>query len=279
MSVPRSKITWTDYSGGPANFVLRGRSAGDCEVSPGCANCYAGAILRRSGATSAHTTWSDAKLRQLAHTKFLSGEMPFRRGPGSTPLVFVCDMGDLFHEAVPTTFILMALHAMADRPDVDWQVLTKRPRRMAYIGSEYFWPSNVWAGTSVENRAMAAERIPWLLEVPAKVRFLSMEPLLERVDLRSVVVADERELNALTGEGQWTVQHIAVSPEPGASVNWVIVGGESGPKRRPFDSAWARTLRDQCQAAGVAFFYKQGSARFPGQDDQLDGRTWKEFPA
>ncbi len=256
MSVPRSKISWTDWSSGDANFVIRGRASGDCEVSPGCANCYAGAILRRNGMTPEHTTVYPDKLARLRRAKFEPGETPFRRGPGSRPLVFVADMGDLFHAAVPHLFIEEAFDVMGERVDVDWQVLTKRPERMVHFAEHYGWPANVWAGVSVENQAMADERIPLLLQVPARVRFLSMEPLLERVDLRRTCA---RSL-------VWTGPH------------WIIVGGESGAKRRPFDVDWARDVRDVCRRYDLRFFYKQGAGRFPGQDDLLDGRTHKEFP-
>lgn len=255
MSVPRSKITWTDFSGGDANFVLRGRAAGDCEASAGCANCYAAAILRRSGQTPEHTTWNGDKLLRLTRAKFEPGDTPFRRGPGSKPLVFVCDMGDLLHDAVPTTFILQALFMMADRQDVEWQVLTKRAERLAYIGERYFWPANVWAGVSVENQQAADERIPLLVKVPARVRFLSCEPLLGPVQL---------------------YPHMGIT---GGGIKWVIVGGESGPKRRRFDPAWARNILEACRYAyRVAFFYKQSGGLQPGTDAELDGVVYHQFP-
>ena len=253
MSTKRSSISWCDYSGSDANFVIRGRTAGDCEVSPGCANCYAGAILRRSGQTPEVTTTYPDKLARLARWKFTSvwDTEPYRRGHGSRPLVFVCDMGDLFHPNVPDTFIEQALDVMAARSDVDWQVLTKRAERMAEIGQALGWPSNVWAMVTVENQKAADERIPYLLQVPARVRGLSCEPLLEPLDLSNWF---------------W------------CNVSWIIVGGESGPKRRPFDVRWAGTLRHQCERAGVAFFFKQAGGRFPGMDATLDGKTIQEFP-
>lgn len=259
--VPRSRIGWTDFSGGDANFVLRGRAAGDCEVSPGCANCYAGEILRRSGATGERTSWSEKKLNRLARAKFEAGDAPFRRGPGSRPLVFVCDMGDLFHEAVPMSFIVAALNVMAARSDVDWQVLTKRAQRMSFVADCYGWPQNVWAGVTAENEAAAVERIQLLRLVGAKVRFVSCEPLLGPVDLSEYLPDDS--IGGVEFE---------------AWIHWVIVGGESGRKRRAFDVAWARELREQCRASGTAFFFKQGSDLRPGRDDLLDGVSVKEFP-
>lgn len=259
----RSNITWTDWSGGDANFVIRGRTAGDCEVSPGCAHCYAGAILRRNGQTPEHTTVYPDKLARLARWQPVEAGTPYRRGAGSRPLVFVCDMGDLFHDAVPGGFIRDALDMMEQRADVDWQVLTKRPESMAEIARKRKdWPVNVWAGVTVENQRTADERIPLLLQVPSRVRFLSMEPLLGAEDIRPYLP------NLEIGGAEF---------EPW--INWVIVGGESGPKRRPFSLDWARDLRDQCHAAGVAFFFKQGSGLRPGTGDVLDGQTYKQFPA
>lgn len=282
--IKRSNITWTDYSGGDANFVIRGRTAGDCEVSPGCANCYAGAILRRNSRTPEQTTYYPDKLARLARWQPLDADVTtYRRGRGSRPMVFVCDMGDLFHEAVPDWFILDALGAMAYRGDVDWQVLTKRPARMADIVRMYGgWPANVWAGVTVEDQTRADERIPLLLKVPAQVRLLSCEPLLGPLDLTHIPYQGDTAylLDVLRGEygngnGGTPFCFGMSSLKP---VNWVIVGGESGPRRRAFDVTWARVLRDQCQAAGVAFFYKQGTALRPGQDNFLDGRLWQQFP-
>ena len=288
--IKRSNITWTDYSGGDANFVIRGRTAGDCEVSPGCANCYAGTILRRNSRTPEQTTYYPDKLARLARWQPLDADVSaYRRGRGSRPMVFVCDMGDLFHEAVPDWFILDALGAMAYRGDVDWQVLTKRPARMADIVRMYGgWPANVWAGTTVEDQARADERIPLLLQVPARVRFLSCEPLLGPVTFRPYALTKRPcpvccAEDAL-GESRGTQSHPINcgwrhdTGQGGSGIDWVIGGGESGPRRRAFDVTWARVLRDQCQAAGVAFFYKQGTALRPGQDNFLDGRLWQQFP-
>jgi protein gp37 len=248
MSIPRSTIGWTDYSGGDANFVLRGKAPGECEVSAGCANCYAYALRNRDPKRAADvTTWDAGKLARLARVR-LGGE-GLRRGPGARPMCFVVDMGDLFHPRVPEDFIMQALGIMGDRADVDWQVLTKRPERMAALwGDVRPWPGNVWAGVTAETQAMAAARIPHLARVPAPVRFVSVEPMLEPVIL---------DLGGLA---------------------WVICGGESGPGRRPFDVAWARGLGDRCDAAGVPFFYKQGSARYPGRDCILDGAERKAWP-
>ena len=265
MTVPRSKIGWCDYSGGDLNFALRGSARGDCEVSPGCAHCYAGAILRRNGQTSPVTTWSTKKLNRLAKWQPDPGAEPYRRGPGSRPLAFPCDMGDLFHEAVPEEFIFQALDLMYLRSDVDWQILTKRAERMSELTSRWYlthrrpFAEHLWLGVSVEDMARADERIPWLLATPARVRFLSCEPLLGPLWFERCTA--------------WDLDQFCLD-----GIDWVIVGAESGPDRRPFDMLWAAEIRDQCRATATAYFYKQGSHRFPGRDDVLDGHTYKEFP-
>jgi protein gp37 len=249
--IERSEIGWTDYSGDIANFVLRGKQKGDCEVSTGCANCYAFTLRNRNRAQAANiTTYNGAKLAALGRVELRENGQPYRRGLGARPMVFVVDMGDLFHDLVPDAFILRAIDTLAGRPDVDWQILTKRAERMARLlvplGE---LPPNLWIGVTAENQKCLDKRLPLLAQVRAAVRFASCEPLLGPVTL------------------------------PMGVINWLIVGGESGGDRRPFYAAWARALRDWCQAAGVAMFYKQGSAYKQGRDYLLDGQEVKQWPA
>jgi protein gp37 len=251
----RSSIGWTDYSGGSFNFVLRGARQGECECSPGCANCYALVLRKRGEGVPEETTCSTEKLSLLRRIKLSEGCAPYRRGKGSRPLAFVCDMGDLFHKNVPDEFIRDVFDVMRERKDVDWQILTKRPDRMADVTRSWLatreWgmlPDNVWCGTTVEDQSHVA-RIEALARIPAW-RFVSVEPMLGPVTLGK---------HALT-------------------LDWVICGGESGPKRRPFDKDWARALRDECERERIPFFFKQSSALHPGKDDELDGRKWKEWP-
>ncbi|HMR51236.1 MAG TPA: phage Gp37/Gp68 family protein [Amaricoccus sp.] len=223
--------------------------------------------------------------------------------------IFVCAHGDLFHEAVPDEWIDRVFAVMALAPQHVFQVLTKRPERARWYltrimegenGSEDIadaavrvtgspcaahvedsvWPlPNVWLGTSVEDQATADERIPHLLATPAAVRFLSAEPLLGPVDLTQVpndlgMAEAQPWLNALGGYA-WD----AAPPDYvdtcsiGTRLDWVIVGGESGPAARPMHPDWARSLRDQCQAAGVPFFFKQWGEWAPlceiGESDDL----------
>ena len=161
-------------------------------------------------------------------------------------MVFVVDMGDLFHHRVHDDFILRAFDVMADRSDIDFQVLTKRPERMASLIRSV--PEHIWIGTTCENQQIADQRIPHLQSINASVRFLSVEPMLGPVTLDLV------------------------------GIGWVICGGESGGKRRPFQKEWAIDLWRQCKAAGVPFFFKQGSHLYPGRDDLLDGESVKEWP-
>jgi len=235
----RSTIGWTDFSGGELNFVI-----GCTPVSEGCSHCYARAVVEdRGGRDFSKVTIYPGKLRGLRTAWFTVRDGEYRRGAGTRPMAFVVDLGDLFHPDVPDAFIAEAREALAGRDDVDWQILTKRPERL----KELRFSGNVWLGVTVEGPRYLG-RIDQLRQIPAKVKFVSFEPLLERVtpDLRGI--------------------------------SWVIVGGESGVDRRPFDVAWARSLRDQCAEAGIPFFYKQGSDRWPGMDDVLDGQTFKEWP-
>jgi len=227
-------------------------------------------------------------------------------------MIFVCAHGDLFHENVPDEWIDRVFAVMALCPQHTFQVLTKRPERareyMQHLQAPIYWRDlavasrkgrvaligdmaflrthptgplpNVWLGTSIEDQATADERIPHLLATPAAVRFVSAEPLLGPVDLDTIwlpqPIGDVVKIDALTGhkyryDGLGPMQRFS----SGARLDWVIVGGESGKKARPMHPDWARSLRDQCQAAGVAFFFKQWGGWLPGQNDihpNWDGR-------
>ena len=164
-------------------------------------------------------------------------------------MVFVNSMSDLFHQHVPFDFLHRVFDVMRAAHWHTFQFLTKRSGRLQEVGRHLSWPANVWMGVSVEN-ADCCSRIDDLCATPAKIKFLSLEPLL--------------------------------GPLPNLNlkgIDWVIVGGESGPKARPMDPAWARTIRDQCQAAGVPFFLKQwGGVSKKRTGRILDGRTWDEMP-
>lgn len=164
-------------------------------------------------------------------------------------MVFVSSMSDLFHEQVPKDFIREVLDVMERARWHTFQVLTKRAERLAGLSSSLPWPSNVWAGVSVETSEYLW-RLDYLREVPAALRFVSLEPLLGSVDNMDL-----------------------------SGIGWVIAGGESGPGARPMKKEWVTRVRDRCLAAGTPFFFKQwGGVRKRKAGRVLDGRTWDEIP-
>jgi protein gp37 len=190
--------------------------------------------------------WGDRPFTEVqCHPERLGHPKSIRKGS----MFFVNSMSDLFHPGVPEDFIHAVFKVMAECPQHTFQVLTKRSERLADLAADLPWPDNVWMGVSVED-ANVIDRIDHLRTVPAAVRFLSLEPLigpLENLDL--------------TG------------------IQWVIVGGESGPGARAMRSAWVRSLRRQCRAARVPFFFKQWGGVFKKHSGrELDGRIYNEFP-
>jgi len=236
-----STIEWTEATWNPVT--------GCTKVSPGCAHCYAETFAERFRGVAGHPYESgfDLRLRPERLVLPLRWKKPRR--------IFVNSMSDLFHEDIPFAFILEVFEVMRAASWHQFQVLTKRPERAAGLADKLPWPDNIWLGTSVENQRWIA-RIDALRSVPARLRFLSCEPLLGplTLDLRGI--------------------------------HWVIVGGESGPKARPMKVEWARSIRDQCIRQGVPFFFKQWGAhdatgRRVGKRKAgrlLDGRTWEEYP-
>lgn len=254
-------IHWTDETWNPV--------VGCTRVSAGCRHCYAFSLhnMRFRAYRDGKFPTAPQQYHQPFHVVQLMPdriEQPLHwRKPRR---VFVNSMSDLFHEDVPFDFIDRVFNVMIETPRHTYQVLTKRPERMReYVSNRairYNWhkdahmpPRNIWLGVSVEDQAAADKRIPVLLDTRAAVRFLSCEPLLEAVDL-----------------SYWLGEEMP-------PLQWVIVGGESGPRYRPMELAWARSLRDQCTAAGSAFFFKQSSGPRPGIERELDGRMWEEMPA
>lgn len=236
----KNAIEWTDATWNPVT--------GCTKISPGCAHCYAEAItlrFRRGG------PYLPGKTTIRLHPDRLDDPGKWR----SPRLVFVTSMNDLFHEEVGFDFVQEVFQRMEEYDRHTYQVLTKRPERMLeYVRStgNRQWPENVWAGVSVENQHWADRRIPVLAQVPAGIRFLSVELLLKAVNLRPLL----------------------------KDIHWVIVGGESGHRARPMHPDWARTVRDDCQEAGVPFFFKQWGGRTSKKAGRLlDGQTWDEMPA
>ena len=268
-----TKIEWTDRT---INFVY-----GCTKVSPACANCYAERMSQRQVNMGNYPPevvedwkWTGKIVCDLGAMQRALGGLPKTK----PCRVFVCSMSDLFHREVSSGFIARAFRLMGERPHITFQLLTKRAESMAQFAADWTsiegreWPSNVWAGVTVEDQQRADERIPHLLKVPAPVRFVSMEPLLGPVDFSNVGAEElgvgydclRGEMSGCRTEGL----------DAGPRLGWCIVGAETGQNRRGMRYEWADDLRDQCSAAGVPFFFKKNSE---GRST-LDGVEHHEFP-
>ncbi len=231
----RSSIEWTEATWNPVT--------GCTKISPGCAHCYAERMAKRLKAMGQPNYVNGFRL--TVHEPALDIPLVWRK----PRTVFVNSMSDLFHKDVPLSFIRKVFEVMRRADWHTFQVLTKRSERLAALAGRLPWPPNVWLGVTVEE-AECRFRISDLRQVPAVVRFLSLEPLL--------------------------------SPLPDldlSGIDWVIAGGESGPGARPMRPEWVRGIRDRCVAAGVPFFFKQwGGVRKKKAGRTLDGRTWDCMP-
>ena len=215
---------------------------GCTKVSQGCKNCYAERIAERF--------WGERKFTDVQlHPERLEDPLHWKK----TRRVFVNSMSDLFHPDVPDIFINRLLYLMeVGAPQHQYLILTKRPDRMRNYFKGVSPAKNIWLGVSVEDQKTADERIPLLLQTPAAVRFVSAEPLLDPVDLSAYLPLAKSDIRGLV-----------YSPVGGPFLDWIICGGESGPHARPMHPDWARSLRDQCFAAGVPFFFKQWGEWLP----------------
>ncbi len=217
---------------------------GCTKVSQGCKHCYAERMAKRLQGMG-NPSYANG-FRLTLHERLLELPLTWKR----PRTIFVNSMSDLFHEEVPLEIIQRVFATMCAAPQHRFQVLTKRPERAAELSPLLPWPEHVWLGTSVEMQRYVG-RIDALRQADAAVRFLSLEPLLGP-------------LVGLDLHG----------------VSWAIVGGESGPGARPMDPLWVTSIRDQCQAANVAFFFKQwGGVNKKRSGRLLEGRTWDEMPA
>jgi protein gp37 len=321
----KSNIEWTDATWNPVT--------GCSKVSQGCKNCYAEAFFARP--------YPGRKFTDVrTHPERLDWPLRWRGSPqakaeGRPSRIFVNSMSDLFHEDVPTDFIFQVFLRMWGAPDFVFQILTKRASRMRELVRTWldidrklmgqFAPDalpggrgierlgspvdNVWFGVSIEDQKTADERIPILLQTPAALRWVSYEPALGPVDFSRIrwpqSGAQATYCDALTGSLLRFPLGGPIAHGVCPKLDWIVAGGESGPHARPLRPDWFRSVRDQCQAACVPFFFKQWGAWLPdGQDgakftmrqeinagDQpvyvgkkkagclLDGREWKEFPA
>ncbi|WP_395739315.1 phage Gp37/Gp68 family protein [Prosthecobacter sp.] len=296
-----SKIEWTDHTFNPWR--------GCTKVSPGCAHCYAETLSKRNPKVLGE--WGPGRPRVLASEEMWRTPLKWNREAGvrmnnaavirgngissnrldepeRRPRVFCASLADWLDEEVPVKWLARLLGLIYETPNLDWLLLTKRPQNWEErheLATSYLmqtssaadswavdWmngyaPENVWMGTTVEDQVRADERVPELLKIPARVRFLSCEPLLGPVDF-------------VKAGAFWSDLNGVVKPEyqqTRTHINWVICGGESGPKARPMHPDWARGLRDQCAAAGVPFLFKQwGEWVYPQYADP--SASFDDFP-
>lgn len=239
-----TKIEWTHMPGyhGETWNVTTGCS----KVSRGCKNCYAEKMHKRLTGMG-QEKYAQGFRTVVEHPAELNRPARWRK----PRMVFVNSMSDLFHPNVSPEFRQNVFAVMNQHPQHIFLVLTKRPKRMSKAALK--WTPNIWAGTSVEDQPTADKRIPWLTATPAKIRFLSCEPLLSWLNLRRYLS---------TGR-----------------IHWVITGGESGPKARMIDPFWVEELCRQCQHKAVPFFFKQwGGVDKKAAGRLLNGREYNEFP-
>lgn len=312
-NMPKSKIEWTQHTWNPV--------AGCTKISEGCQNCYAENMAKRFGGENG--------FKVTLHPEKL--EIPLKRQKPTT--YFVCSMSDLFHEDVPDDFIISVFNTMANAHALYghiFQVLTKRPERMQDIirkieanlqeqrkpikkengYTEYnvtfsFSLQGIWLGVTAENQEEANHRIPILLDIPAALRFVSVEPMLGVIDLRGIALSNDGSFypvkchacGSVCSSGDcgayeddfWCSQcgsrELVELPE----IDWVICGGESGQKARPLNPLWVKSLQEQCAKGDVPFFFKQwgeftcknGEMVRVGKKEAghlIDGQEYREMP-
>ena len=231
----RSTIEWTEVTWNPVT--------GCTKISQGCKFCYAERMSKRLQAMGVQKYENGFSI--TVHESTLDDPLTWKR----PRLVFVNSMSDLFHKSVPFSFIEAVFETMNRAPRHTFQVLTKRPRRVALLNERLHWTPNIWLGTSIESERWL-ERLTWLKGTSAQTKFLSLEPLLGPLpDIQ------------LDG------------------IDWVIVGGESGPGARPMEADWVRDIRDMCLGSNVPFFFKQWGGVFKKRNGRtLDDRKWDQMP-
>lgn len=244
-----SRIGWTDHTFNPW--------VGCTRVSPACDNCYAETLSIRTGHRD---RWGDDARRDVTSDGYWRNPLKWNAAAaeaGRPALVFTASLADVFEDRVDLLEPRARLFSLIyDTPHLLWLLLTKRPQNVPFLTPASWsvpqgWPSNVWIGTTVEDQERAEERLDHLVVLPAPVRFVSLEPLLEEVDL-----------------GRW----LDPRRKP-LTVDWLITGGESGPGYRPLDLDHARAIREQADDAGVPFFFKQVGGRFPNSGGHLLDET------
>jgi protein gp37 len=230
-----SHIEWTEMTWNPVT--------GCTKVSQGCKHCYAERMARRLHAMGNGRYRNE--FRVTLHEDLIDTPKGWQR----PRLIFVNSMSDLFHPEVPLEFIQRVFATMTECQQHTFQVLTKRSERLVELADQLHWSDNIWMGVSVEDQRVIS-RIDDLAQVPAAVRFLSLEPLIGPLDNLHL-----------------------------EKIHWAIVGGESGPGARPMQPEWVESIRAQCEAAQVSFFFKQwGGTRKDLTGRELNGRTYDEMP-
>jgi protein gp37 len=231
----KSSIEWTESTWNPVT--------GCTKISPGCAHCYAERMARRLQAMGQPNYANGFEV--TLHEHMLDLPLRWRRPQA----IFVNSMSDLFHETVPTDFILRAFEIMSKATWHRFQILTKRSERLRALSPKLPWASHIWMGVTIESEDYLP-RLDDLWNTDAHLKFLSLEPLLG------------------------PLAHLDLD-----GIDWIIVGGESGAEARPMQAKWVTDIRDQCRAAGVPFFFKQwGGVNKKRAGRRLDGRTWDEMP-
>ncbi len=230
-----NKIGWCDMTWSPIT--------GCTPISDGCTNCWASRMAKRLAGRNGYD--KDEPFKPTVHLDRLDNP----KFPKKPSKIFVCSMGDLFHEEIPDDALLCIFGKLMEYPQHIFQILTKRPKRMLAFEKYLDWPDNFWMGVTAENQEMADKRIPTLLQMPAAVRFVSCEPLLGPIDI-----------------ARWLRSGADGLPR---EIDWIPAGPETGPGARPMNPDWAKSLRDQCLEAGIPFFYKKGL---------LDGVEYHQFP-
>ncbi|MBP9566748.1 MAG: phage Gp37/Gp68 family protein [Sulfurospirillum sp.] len=276
--MPKSKIEWTQHTWNPVT--------GCKKISAGCQNCYAENMAKRFGGEDA--------FKVTLHPDKL--DVPLKRKKPTT--YFVCSMSDLFHEDVPFEFISKVFSVMQQNQRHTFQVLTKRPERvLEYYAYQKEWLGivlplkNVWLGVTAENQKEANHRIPILLSTPAALRFVSIEPMLEQIDLEDI--RDPKKFPSLLRKDVLRGQDIHEDDDdvwtPIEKIDWVICGGESGQKARSLNPLWVKSLQEQCTQANTPFFFKQWG-EFTCKDGEMirvgkkeagyliDGKEYREMP-
>lgn len=238
----QTSIEWTNATWNPIT--------GCTQISEGCRNCYAKRMAKRLAGRYGYP--ANDPFAVTVHHDHLEDPYHWKK----SRMIFVCSMGDLFHENIETARLLQIAEIMQSNPRHIFQVLTKRPERLneSWALGRAFHAPNIWLGVTAENQKIANKRIPILINLPATVRFVSIEPMLEPINLYEACGTDDNDK---------------------LDIDWVICGGETGPEQRRMDGRWVEFLIHQCSETNTPFFFKQWHCK---QDRKFQGKLWEEMP-